>query len=92
MPRRKASQTSDDLAREIERLQRQRAQVEAAEHARRGELIRQYLSGPHGDELRQVLDRVVAPSDRHLFGQTAASRATRAPDTRRETGQVHAVT
>jgi len=74
MPRRKLSRTSDDLAREIERLQGQRAQLEAAEHARRGELLRHYLSGPRGDELRHVLDTLVGQADRHLFGLAPAAR------------------
>jgi hypothetical protein len=92
MPRKKTSQSSDDLAREIERLQRQRAQVETAEHARRGELIRRYLSGPQGDQLRQVLDPLVAPPDRQLFGLTPAGRSLRTPGAAQERGQLSAVT
>jgi hypothetical protein len=90
MPRRKTSQTSDDLAREIERLERQRAQVEAAEHARRGELIRRYLSGPQGDQLRQVLDSIVAPPDRQLFGLAPTGRTPRTSGAAQESGRVTA--
>ena len=92
MPRRKTSQTSDDLAREIERLERQRAQVEATEHARRGELIRRYLSGPQGDQLRQVLDPIVAPPDRQLFGLVPTGRTTRTSGVAPESGRVSATT
>ena len=77
MPRKPQPHTSDDIAREIERLQQQRAQLEATEHARRGELLRQYLDGPKGDDLRTLLDPFVGPSDRHLFGLAPTARAGR---------------
>ena len=76
MPRKPAPRSSDDLAREIERLQEQRAQLEAAEHTRRGEVLRQLLNGPKGDALRQVLDPLVNGDDRLLFGLPPASRGT----------------
>jgi hypothetical protein len=77
MPRKPQPHTSDDIGREIERLQQQRAQVEAAEHARRGELLRQYLDGPKGDDLRALLDPLVGPNDRHLFRLGPSTRAGR---------------
>ena len=78
MPRKPAPRSSDDLAREIERLQEQRAQLEAAEHTRRGELLRQFLNGPKGDAIRQVLDPLVTGGDRDLFGLPPAPRRARA--------------
>jgi hypothetical protein len=94
MPRRKTSRTSDDLAREIERLQRQRAQAEAAEHARRGALMHRYLGGPQGEPLRQVLDPLVASADRPLFGLAPLARPARdaapaQPDRRQSTATSH---
>jgi hypothetical protein len=77
MPRRRSARSSEDLAREIARLEGQRAQLEAAEHARRGELVRQYLGGPRGGQLREVLDPLVGPADRHLFGLAAVAHAGR---------------
>ena len=74
MPRKPQPQTSEEIAREIERLQRQRAQIETAEHTRRGELVRQYLSGPKGDELRTLLEPLVGSADRHLFGLNPSAR------------------
>ena len=87
MPRKPAPRSSDDIAREIERLQEQRAQLESTEHTRRGELLRQLLHGPQGDTLRQVLDPLVTGNDRHLFGLPPAARGTR---TRPETSRVDA--
>ena len=53
---------------EIERLRKARVEAEAAEDHRRGELVRVYLAGRHGDDLRTVLNVIVAPKDRLLFG------------------------
>ena len=77
MPRKPAPRSSDDLAREIERLQEQRARIEAAEHTRRGELLRQFLNGPKGGAIRQMLDPLVTGSDRDLFGLPPAPRKGR---------------
>ena len=52
---------------EIERLQKARAEAEAAEDRRRGELLREYLAGRHGDDLRNVLEVISSPKDRALF-------------------------
>jgi hypothetical protein len=46
---------------EIERLQKARAEAEAAEDRRRGELLREYLAGQHGDDLRNVLEVISGP-------------------------------
>jgi hypothetical protein len=81
MPRRRPARTSDDVACEIARLQGQRAELDAAEHARRGELVRHYLGGPRGEELRRVLDPLVAPADRHLFGLAPGGRTARVAGT-----------
>ncbi len=78
MPRKPVPRSSEDVAREIDRLEQQRAQLEAAEHTRRGELLRQLLAGPQGDALRHVLDPLVAGADRSLFGLPAAARGPRA--------------
>lgn len=88
MPRKPVPRSSDDIAREIERLQEQRAHLETTEHTRRGELLRQLLHGPQGDMLRQVLDPLVTGNDRHLFGLPLAPRGAR---TRAETPRVEAV-
>lgn len=67
---------------EIERLQKARAEAEAAEDRRRGELLREYLAGRHGEELRNVLDVISSPKDRALFRlpAAAADRQTTAPE------------
>ena len=57
---------------EIERLQKARAEAEAAEDRRRGELLREYLAGQHGDNLRNVLEVICGPKERALFGLPAA--------------------
>lgn len=57
---------------EIERLQKARAEAEAAEDRRRGELLREYLAGRHGDDLRTVLQVISSPKDRALFGLPAS--------------------
>lgn len=66
---------------EIERLQKARAEAEAAEDRRRGELLRDYLAGQHGDDLRNVLEVISSAKDRALFGLPAArlDRQTAAP-------------
>lgn len=66
---------------EIERLQEARAEAEAAEDRRRGELLREYLAGQHGDELRNVLELMCGTKDRVLFGFPAVrvDRQTAAP-------------
>jgi hypothetical protein len=87
MPRKPAPRSSDEIAREIKRLQEQRAQLETTEHTRRGELLRQLLHGPQGETLRQVLDPLVTGNDRHLFGLPPATRGARA---RPEPAQVEA--
>ena len=89
MPRRRPVRTSDDLAREIARLQGQRAELEAAEHARRGELVRQYLNGARGDQLREALDPLIAPADRHLFGLPPLPRPARGAAVGRDEGPEH---
>jgi hypothetical protein len=56
---------------EIERLQKARDEAEAAEDRRRGELVRQYLTGQHGDDPRNLLAAISSPKDRALFGLRA---------------------
>ena len=65
-----------DSQAEIERLQKARAEAEAAEDRHRGELIREYLAGQYGDDLRNLLEVISGPKDRALFG-LAAARADR---------------
>jgi hypothetical protein len=83
MPRRKLHRYSieldEQIARiqresraEIERLQKARVEAETAEDRRRGELVRLYLASRHGDDLRSVLDVIIAPKDRVLFGLSPA--------------------
>jgi hypothetical protein len=66
---------------EIERLQKARTEAEAAEDRRRGELLRQHLAGPHGDNLRSVLDAISGPRDRMLlrFPAVRADRQAATP-------------
>lgn len=79
MPRPKTNPTSADIEGEIERLTReqerriadlmeQKRRAEAAENLRRGQLLRGYLDGPNGPEIRRVLAAVVGRRDRALFG------------------------
>jgi hypothetical protein len=53
---------------EVERLQEARREALAREDNRRGELLRQYLAGPHDDDLRRALDMISGQKDRALFG------------------------
>lgn len=57
---------------EIERLRKARAEAEAVEDRRRGELLREYLAGRSGDDLRKVLEVISGSKDRALFGLPAA--------------------
>ena len=78
MPRPKLHRDSIELDKEIARIQREsqaeierletaRAEAEAAEDRRRGELLREYLAGRHGEDLRNLLEVVSSPKDRALF-------------------------
>jgi vacuolar-type H+-ATPase subunit E/Vma4 len=77
MPRQKLHRDSIELDKEIariqresqaeiERLQKARAEAEAAEDRRRGELLRQYVASPRADNLRGVLDAISGPKDRAI--------------------------
>lgn len=83
MPRPKLHRDSIELDREIVRIQREseaeidrlrraRDEAEAAEDRRRGLLLREYLAGQHGDELRNLLQAISSPKDYALFGLPAA--------------------
>ncbi|MEJ7813046.1 MAG: hypothetical protein WKG32_21710 [Gemmatimonadaceae bacterium] len=52
---------------EIARLLERRREAERVENLRRGELLSEYLAGPHGAAIRQTLAAAVAPRDRPLF-------------------------
>ena len=52
----------------IQELEQELERTAAEERRRRGELMNDYLDGPHGEKLRAVISEVVAPSDRYLFG------------------------
>ena len=67
MTRTKQSPSSAAIDAEIRRLTEQRAQAVAAEDQRRGELLRECLAGPHGGELRALLERLVNTRDATLF-------------------------
>lgn len=85
IPRPRSSPSSADLDAEIARVQREqeariteltrrKRDAEAAENARRGHLVQQYLGGEHGPELRRALAAIVAPRDRQLFGIESEDR------------------
>jgi hypothetical protein len=68
-PKRPASyQTSADVDAEIRRLEAERQRLIDAEDQRRGALIREYLSAPDGDALREALARFTSPRDGVWFG------------------------
>lgn len=69
MPRPKtANLTTAELDAQIAELQRQRTEIETIEDRRRGQLVREYLAGPHADTVRRTFDSLAAPKDRPLFG------------------------
>lgn len=79
MTRPKATPTSVEIDAEIERIKAEREaeinrllerrrRVQAEEDARRGALLREYLTGPHAEDLRRALGAAVAKRDRFLFG------------------------
>lgn len=72
MPRKKSpapppAQSAAALKRQIAELEQRLAETAAAERRRRGELMNEYLDGPHGERIRAALSDVVAPADRYLF-------------------------
>lgn len=58
---------------------RRKREAEAAEDARRGALVRDYLAGAHGPELRRTLSAIVAAKDHALFGIAAAPDSAAGP-------------
>jgi hypothetical protein len=68
MSRTKRPPSSAEIEDEIRRLTDARARALAGEDQRRGELLRQYLGGAHGDELRAALALLVGRRDAALFG------------------------
>jgi hypothetical protein len=68
MSRTKRPPSSAEIEDEIRRLTDARARALAAEDQRRGELLRQYLGGAHGDALRVALAPLVGHRDAALFG------------------------
>jgi len=71
MSRRKRPQTAAEIEAAIRRLEEEKQCAIVAEDRRRGELLRGYLGGKHGDAIRASLGRVVARGDAHLFGLEA---------------------
>ncbi len=82
MTRPKRPQTAAEIEAEIRRLEDARTHAIAAEDQRRGELLRGYLAGGHGDALRAVLARAVGPRESYLFG---LERRAPEPEDRRST-------
>lgn len=86
MPRPRTHQSSADIDAQIHRLEQERQRLIQAEDQRRGAIIRECLSGPIGEDLRRLLEHVVAPRDAFLFGiqpapaesKTSASPASKA--------------
>ena len=58
---------SSEIAAEIERLEDERRWALGVEDRHRGELLRDYLAGSHGEALRSVLAQVVDVHDAFLF-------------------------
>lgn len=73
MTRRRSPPTSAAIEAQIRELEERRRAVEIAEDQRRGELVREYLAGGSGDALRSLLDPLIAPRDRYLFGMDRAT-------------------
>ena len=85
MSRTRRPPSSAEIEAEIRRLTEERARALATEDQRRGELLRGYLAGPHGAELRAVLAPLVGRRDAPLFGLNAgAERDTGTPATTRQ--------
>lgn len=68
MPRRKTVHTSSDLEAQIRRLEEERARLLTEEDRRRGELLRGYLAGTHGEAIRSALAAAIGARDAQLFG------------------------
>lgn len=101
MGRPKTPTTSAELSVQIARVQQEtQAQLKgleerrrlatARENMRRGELVRSYLKGPKGIELRRILRLIVEPRDHELFDlqeqQSQKSTASIPPVTGRDEG------
>ena len=67
MPRHKTIQSSADIAAEIGRLKREQERLVMLEDQRRGAVLREVLSGPAGDHLREILRPLVRGRDASLF-------------------------
>ena len=101
MPRPKRNRNSTELDAEIarvqqeagaqlQRLQEERRSAQHREDCRRGEVLRAYLDGPCGAEIRRVLDPIVAAKDRSLFDLPPSARQASASPSRRANGLVAA--
>lgn len=77
MSRQKRAQSSAEIEAAIRRLQEERERAVAAEDQRRGALIREYLSGRNGADIRSALERAVSSRDAYLFnlGDTPAEQS-----------------
>jgi hypothetical protein len=82
MSRTRRPPSSAEIEAEIQRLTEERARALASEDQRRGELLRGYLAGPRGAELRAALAPLVGRRDVLLFGlNTGSDRDTGTPAT-----------
>jgi hypothetical protein len=79
MPRPKSVRSSADLAAEIGRPKQEQKRLVLLEDQRRGALLREALSGPRGDRLREALRPIIRERDAALFG-FGSERAARAAD------------
>jgi hypothetical protein len=70
MSRPKRLHTSADIAAEIRRLEEERQRAIIAEDQRRGALLREYLTGPHGPAVRAALAPALGARDAYLFDFT----------------------
>jgi hypothetical protein len=83
MSRPRNPQTSADVDAEIRRLLEAKQRLVATEDQRRGELLREYLTRPDGEALRDVLAAFAGDRDAYLFG-LERTRSERNAGTNRE--------
>ncbi len=88
MGRTRRPHTAADIDAAIRQLEEERQRAILVEDQRRGELLRGYLVGKHGDAIRTALGRVVGPRDAYLFGLDGARKAETAPADQRRAERV----
>lgn len=77
MARPRNHQSSTDVEVQIRRLQEEKQRLITSEDQRRGALIREYLAGSTGADLRDLLRPIVSNRDAVLFGLEPITRTPR---------------